>query len=98
MKRYEAYIEKLSKKFELNPEVTGLIYKEIHSYDWKIFRSYMADDRDHPEERDQAKRDLLAFRDMLGEDGLKVKFDNIKKFMEDDEEYNIHKMKEEIEG
>jgi len=98
MKRYEAYIEKLSKKFELNLEVTELIYKEIHSYNMKVFCSYMADDRDYPEERDRAKRDLLSFRDMLGEDGLKVKFDNIKKFMEDDEEYNIHKMKEEFEG
>lgn len=95
MKKSEAYIEKLSKKFELTTETAGLIYLYINQYDWKVFCSYMADDRDHPEERAQAKKELLAFKDKLT-DELKTRFDEIQRFMEEDEGYNIHKMSEEI--
>ena len=96
MKRSEMYIEKLSKTFKLSPATTKTIYEAVNKYDWKCFCSYMAD-YDQPQERVAAKKELDRFKNFYSENFQKV-INNVQDFMKSDEEYDIHKMDEEVEG
>ena len=50
MKRSEVLIQKITKTFNISEATAADIYKIVNDFDWKVFCSYMADDRDHPEE------------------------------------------------
>ena len=54
MKKYEVYIKKLAKEFNISEATATEVYKIINEYDWAVYISYMAD-YDHPEERVKAK-------------------------------------------
>jgi hypothetical protein len=53
-------------------------------------------DYDHPEERTEARHELIAKRNNYPED-FRETFDEIETFIHNWEEYNIHKMNEEVE-
>lgn len=95
MKRSEALIQKVAKTFNISEAVAADIYKIVNEFDWKVFCSYMAD-YDHPEERTAARHELLAKRNNFPEDFREI-FDEIEIFIHNLEEYNIHKMNEEVE-
>lgn len=96
MKKYEVYIKKLAKKFNISEATATEVYKIINEYDWAVFISYMAD-YDHPEERVKAEKVLNEKRSHYSEEFQKT-FDKIQKFMKEDwKEYNIHEMLKEVE-
>lgn len=96
MKKYEVYIKKLAKEFNISEATAADVYKIINEYDWADFISYMAD-YDHPEERVKAKKVLNEKRSHYSEEFQKT-FDKIQKFMKEDwKEYNIHEMLKEVE-
>lgn len=95
MKRSEALIQKVAKTFNISEAVAADIYKIVNDFDWKVFCSYMAD-YDHPEERTTARHELLEKRNNFPED-FRETFDEIETFIHNLEEYNIHKMNEEVE-
>ena len=83
----EQYIEKLVNRLNVQKFLATKVFYAIYLCDVAVFCSYMADDIDHPEERITAKR--------VKESKLK-EFDNglvskIESFMDEDEEYDIHK-------
>ncbi len=96
MKRSEVLIQKIAKTFNISEETAADIYKIVNEFDWKVFCSYMADDRDHPEERTEARHELIAKRNNYSED-FRETFDEIETFIHNQEDYNIHKMDEEVE-
>lgn len=88
MKVWQKYVKKISEKFNISEDYAEKVYKIINKYDWAVFRSYMADDRDHPEERERAKKEKDE-----GFAGLNTKLAvDIEKYMHADIEYNIHHM------
>lgn len=96
MKKYEVYIKKLSKEFNISEATATEVYKIINEYDWAVFISYMAD-YDHPEERVKAEKVLNEKRSHYSEEFQKT-FDKIQKFMKEDwKGYNIHEMLKEVE-
>lgn len=95
MKRSEVLIQKIAKTFNISEATAADIYKIVNTFDWKVFCSYMADDRDHPEERTEARHELLAKRDNYSE-SFRETFDEIETFIHNWEDYNIHKMDEEV--
>lgn len=96
MKRSEVLIQKIAKTFNISEATAADIYKIVNDFDWKVFCSYMADDRDHPEERTEARQELIAKRNNYSEN-FRETFDEIETFIHNWEEYNIHKMDEEVE-
>ncbi len=96
MKRSEVLIQKIAKTFNISEATAADIYKIVNDFDWKVFCSYMADDRDHPEERTEARHELIAKRNNYSEN-FRETFDEIETFIHNWEEYNIHKMDEEVE-
>lgn len=96
MKKYEVYIKKLAKEFNISEATATEVYKIINEYDWAVFISYMAD-YDHPEERVKAEKVLNEKRSHYSEEFQKT-FDKIQKFMKEDwKGYNIHEMLKEVE-
>lgn len=95
MKRREVLIQKIAKTFNISEETAADIYKIVNEFDWKVFCSYMGD-YDHPEERTEARQELLAKRNNYSE-SFRETFDEIETFIHNWEEYNIHKMNEEVE-
>ena len=95
MTKKEAYIQKISSNFRISEATAKDVYEIINKYDCDVFCSYMAD-YDHPEERAAAKQVLERRRGHYSETFQKI-FDSIQDFMSKDEEYNIHKMNEEVE-
>lgn len=95
MKKSEVYIENLGKKFKcLSAANIKLIYEKVNQLDWKIFCSYMAD-YDQPQERVAAEAEFQKFKNMYSPIVQRV-FDEIREYMKNDPEYNIHKMDEEV--
>lgn len=95
MKRSEAYIEEISKKFRMSPATAKAVYEAINKYDSDMFCSQMGD-YDHPEERAAAEKKLNSFKNCYSETFQKV-INQVQDFMKADENYNIHKMNEEME-
>ena len=95
MKKSEAYIEKLSKKFWIGIPTMKTIYEAINKYDWDCFCSQMGD-YDHPGERVAAAKKLESFKGMYSANVRKT-IDEIQEYMKSDDEYNIHEMDKEIE-
>lgn len=96
MKKYEVYIKKLAKEFNISEATATEVYKIINEYDWAVYISYMAD-YDHPEERVKAKKVLDEKRSHYSEEFQKT-FDKIQTFMKEDwKVYNIHEMLKEVE-
>ena len=95
MKRSEVLIQKIAKTFNISEATAADIYKIVNDFDWKVFCSYMAD-YDHPEERTEARHELLAKRNNYSE-SFRETFDEIETFIHNWEDYNIHKMNEEVE-
>lgn len=96
MKKYEVYIKKLAKEFNISEATATEVYKIINEYDWAVYISYMAD-YDHPEERVKAKKVLDEKRSHYSEEFQKT-FDKIQIFMKEDwRVYNIHEMLKEVE-
>jgi hypothetical protein len=93
MKKSEAYVNLLAKEFGIPVETAEAIYKAINKFDWKVFCSYMADDRDHPEERKAAREELISVREKYDTE----LFDKIQAYMSDDNNYSIHHMEEEVD-
>lgn len=95
MKKKEAYIEKLSKKFMVGIPTMKSIYEAINKRDWDVFSSYMGD-YDHPGERVAAGKKLNSFKSCYSPHFQKT-INEVEDFMKSDNDYNIHKMDEEIE-
>ncbi len=96
MKKSEVYIEKLSKKFMIDIPTMTSIYEAINKRDWAVFCSYMGD-YDHPGERVAAKKEFDSFKSNYSL-SLQKTISEVEDFMKSDDDYNIHKMEEEIEG
>lgn len=99
MTKKENLIQMLSK--ELNEEVSKVEkgFEIINKREWAIFCSYMADDRDHPEERTRAEKDFEKESEEFNRDFMfkmnEIFRDRTKgcgKYYHD----NFHKMSEQI--
>ena len=95
MKRSEAYINLLSKKFFVSPATAKVIYEAVDTYAREVFCSYMSDAGDRPDERVAAAKKFDKFKNLYSAEFQKTIM-AIFKFMDKDPDYNIHKMDEEI--
>ena len=95
MKKSEAYIEKLSKKFMVGVPTMKSIYEAINKRDWDVFNSQMGD-YDHPGERVAAEKKLNSFKNCYSPHFQKT-INAVEDFMKSDDDYNIHEMDKEIE-
>jgi hypothetical protein len=95
MKKSELYIQKLESQFRcLSPANIKIFYEEINKLDWAVFRSYMAD-QDKPQERVEAEEKFTKFKNLYSPIVQKI-IDKIREYMKKDEDYNIHKMDEDV--
>lgn len=76
MKRSEAYIEEISKKFRMSPATAKAVYEAINKYDSDMFCSQMGD-YDHPEER--AAAEIIAAEQSQMVSVLKLMAENVGK-------------------
>lgn len=85
----EEYINKIVRELNVDKDFATKVFTEKNKCDWAVFCSYMADDRDHPEERSEARRKKNIELEGLDKDLV----ESIESFMDEDEEYNIHNIK-----